>query len=59
MKTHLIVAAALLAPSMAWAQTPPAPPAPPAEALFELSVNEAFNPCLSNNGATPPEAQSE
>ena len=52
MKTHLIAAAALLMPSLALAQTA----TPPAEAAFTLAVDEAFNPCLSANGATPPEA---
>ncbi len=53
MKTHLITAAALLMPGLALAQTA----APPPETLFTLAVDETFNPCLSANGATPPEAQ--
>lgn len=48
----ITTAAAILMPSIVLAQAP----TPPSQTTFALMVEEKFNPCLSADGATPPQA---
>jgi hypothetical protein len=50
MKTLLLAATALGFATNCMAQSPPA------QTTFDFTVNETVNPCLSDNGATPPVA---